>query len=160
MLRQATRHHPILRPSDLEMLRSGPSYMVDTLRTVAQSEPGRDIFLILGIDAYAEIDTWHRPEDLLPLAHIIVTTRSGHDLPRSGIKPPVAARADCCYDSEIGCHKHKSGHRLLVYHLDGFDVSSSEIRRRAASGMDVAELTGPEVAEYIRTHHLYEATSR
>ena len=160
MLRLATRNRPLLQACDLEMRRPGLSYSVDTLREVARTYPGQEIFLIVGIDAYAEVDTWHRPDQLLGLTNVVVTTRPGHLLPPHGVEPPVAARGDCCYDPAIGGYRHKSGHRLLVHLLDGLTISSSEIRRRASAGQDVCELTGPEIADYIRTHRLYEVPGR
>jgi nicotinate-nucleotide adenylyltransferase len=160
MLRLATRDRPLLRPSDLEVRRPGPSYTVDTLLEVTRIHPRHDIFLIVGIDAYAEVDTWHRPDQLLALANIVVTTRPGHPLPSRGIEPPIAGREDCCYDPAIGGHTHKSGHRLFVHLLDGLNISSSEIRRRAGAGLDVSDLTGDEIAEYIRSHGLYEVPGR
>jgi nicotinate-nucleotide adenylyltransferase len=160
MLQLATRGDPVLEASDLEIRRPGPSYTVDTLCEVAQRQTGREIFLIVGIDAYAEVDTWHQPERLLELANIIVTTRPEHHLPAHGVQPPVAAATECCYDSRIGGHTHRSGHRLFVHLLDGLTISSTQIRRRAALGLDVSTLTGPEVAEYIRTHRLYEVRGR
>jgi nicotinic acid mononucleotide adenylyltransferase len=39
-------------------------------------------------------------------------------------------------------------------------ISSSEIRRRASAGLDVSEFTGNEIADYIRTHRLYEVPGR
>lgn len=156
MLRLATRSQAILHPSDIEIRRPGPSYTVDTLLEVARQNPDCEIFLIVGIDAYQEVDTWHKPERLLELAHIIVTTRPGFPLPAGGVAPPFAARGECCYDFDIGGHRHQSGHRLLVHPLDGLTISSSEIRRQAAAGIDVSDLTGSEVAAYIRSHRLYK----
>jgi hypothetical protein len=69
-------------------------------------------------------DTWHRPERLLALANLIVTTR-GPPLPPMGSEPPVAGREDCCYDPAIGRLTGTSGHRLFVHLLDGLMVSSS-----------------------------------
>jgi nicotinate-nucleotide adenylyltransferase len=160
MLRLAAHGRPFLQPSESEIQRPGPSYTVDTLREVVRSHARDEVFLIVGIDAYAEVDTWHRPEQLLELANIIVTTRPGYPLPTSGVAPPVAGRGDCCYDPVIGGHRHKSGHRLFVHLLDGLAISSSDIRRRAATGLDVTHLTGPEVADYIRSHRLYEVPRR
>lgn len=160
MLALATRNHPRLQRSDLEMQRPGPSYTVETLREVVRSYPAHDVYLIVGIDAYAEVDTWHQPEQLLELANVVVTARPGYPLPHQGVEPPIAGRADCCYDSTIGGHRHKSGHRLLVHIFDGLNISSSEIRRRVAAGDDVTELTGRDVAVYIHSHGLYGVTAR
>jgi len=160
MLQLATRAQALLHPSDIEIRRPGPSYMVDTLVEVARQHPGCEVFLIVGIDAYQDVDTWHRPECLLELANVIVTTRPGFPLPPGGVEPPFAAREECCYDPAIGAHRHKSGHRLFVHPLDGLTISSSEIRQRAAAGVDVSELTGREVAAYIHSRRLYEVPRR
>lgn len=155
MLQLAVRGDPLLAASDVEMQRSGLSYTVATLEALAANETDTDLYLIVGIDAYAEIDTWHRPDRLLALAHVVVTTRPGYVLPPEGVLPPIAARNACCYDSAIACHVHKSGHRLLVQPLDGLDISSSDIRARVSMGLPVAEDTGEAVAAYIRRHSLY-----
>jgi len=160
MLQLATRDRSPLQASDLEIRRPGPSYTVDTLRELARRDPGKEIFLIVGIDAYVEVDTWHHPEQLLELANLVVTTRPGHPLPPRGVQPPIAATAACCYDPAIGGHTHKSGHRLFVHLLDGLSISSTEIRRRASLGLDVSDLTGPAIADYIKTHRLYEVPGR
>jgi nicotinate-nucleotide adenylyltransferase len=65
MLRLAVAGEPLLEASDMEARRPGASYTVDTLREVGRTHPGSDLFLIVGIDAWREVDTWHRPEDLL-----------------------------------------------------------------------------------------------
>jgi nicotinate-nucleotide adenylyltransferase len=160
MLQLVTRDRPWLQASDVEIQRPGPSYTVDTLRELARCRPGEEIFLIVGIDAYLEVDTWHQPEQLLELANIVVTTRAGHRLPPHGVQPPIAAAAACCYDPPIGGHTHKSGHRLFVHLLDGLSISSTEVRRRASLGLDVSDLTGPAIADYIRAHRLYEVPGR
>ena len=98
MLEIATRGHPTLSPCDLETERSGPSFTVDTLAELHALHRDTELFLIVGIDAYREVDTWHRPEQLLELANVVVTTRPGHDLRPEEVLPPIAARADSGYD--------------------------------------------------------------
>lgn len=156
MLEAATLGDPVLTPCDIDMAREGPTYTVDTLEALRPRFRGASLHLIVGIDAYAEIDSWDRSERLLELAHIVVTTRPGHALPPDGVLPPIAAQKDCCYDRGIGCFRHKSGHLLLVHPLDGLDISSSAIRAIAASQGDVSPLTGEPVARYIRSHHIYQ----
>jgi nicotinate-nucleotide adenylyltransferase len=156
MLELATHGRAGVEPSDLETKRDGPSYTVDTLAELAALRPGVALYLIIGIDAWREVDTWHRPELLLARANIVVTTRPGHAMTEGDVLPPIAARNDCCYDPAIGCQRHKSGHLLLIHRLDGLLISATEVRKRAAAGLDVADLTGVDVARYIRTHRLYQ----
>ena len=160
MLHLATADIPVLEVSDLEVRRSGPSYTVDTLAKLAQSHEGDDeLFLILGIDAYREINTWHRPGDLLVHANIIVTTRPGWEFSSDDLKPPVDAENSCWYDSETSTYVHASGHRLLGHEIDGINTSSTEIRDYLGRGLEIDDLTGPRVAQYIKANKLYGATA-
>jgi nicotinate-nucleotide adenylyltransferase len=130
------------------------------LREIGAAEEHPDLYLILGIDAYRDIDTWYRAGELLALANVIVTTRPGQAFPSGGPEPPVAAREACCYDPGIGCYLHESGHVLVGHRIDGINVSASEIRSRVREGLPIDHLTGAEVARYIRGHRLYGDAGR
>jgi nicotinate-nucleotide adenylyltransferase len=160
MLELATAGEAGLEPSDLEVRRAGPSYTYDTLRELGAADPTAELHLIVGIDAYLEIDSWHRSRDLLVLANVVVTSRPGQSFPPGGPRPPVAASGSCCYDPTVGCYVHESGHVLIGHLIDGVDVSASEIRSRAREGLPIDHLTGPAVARYIRDRGLYGARSR
>jgi nicotinate-nucleotide adenylyltransferase len=157
MLEIAAASNPGIEASDIEMRRSGPSYTVDTLQQILRGEPAAQLFLILGIDAYAEVDSWSRPEALLELANIVVTTRPGHAFPPDALRPPVAGAEACCYDEIIRCFVHNSGHVLTSCEVPDVDVSASRIRQRLADGESIEDLTGPAVSAYIHQHGLYGA---
>jgi nicotinate-nucleotide adenylyltransferase len=114
--------------SRLELDRAGPSYTADTLQLLAG--PGRELFLILGADQLAALDSWHRPDRVRELARVAVAARSG------------AAHADDAQE--------------LVMHP--VDVSSSELRRRVANGMDVTGLVPAAVSAAIAREGLYAPT--
>ncbi len=117
-------------PSRLEE-GEGPSYSILTIEKLRrQLTPEDRIFFLIGADAFAEIRTWHRWQDVIRLVEFIVVTRPGHDY-----EVPEGAR---------------------VYRLETvtLPVSSSEIRDKLAAGEDVAELP-PAVRDYIRAHNLY-----
>lgn len=61
----------------IEILRMGPSYTIDTVEAVAQAYPDDEIVLIVGTDAYAKIDHWHRVDELLKLVTLEVIERPG-----------------------------------------------------------------------------------
>lgn len=144
-----------LEACDIELHRSGPSWTVDTLRDLAQMFAGAQLFLILGADAYEEIDTWSRPEEIPRLANIIVTTRPGRGNDAHDPKPPVAARGDARYDPAIGVHVHTSGHTIRGHRIRGIEVSATDIRRRVRAGLPFEHLTGDAVAHFIKEHRLY-----
>lgn len=166
MLELAAGDDPLFEVNDLEVRRSGPSYMVDTLEELHAKEPDAELFLILGVDAYSIIDTWHKSGELLAQASIIVTTRPGEPGGETAPLPPVAARESCWYHPPIDGYRHSSGHTLRAHQIDGLEVSASQVRAVAArssrEGLSAAAriealtpLTGPAVAAYIVDRDLY-----
>ena len=61
--------------SPIEILRSGPSYAIDTVDAVAQTYPDDEILLIVGTDAFAKIEQWHRSDELQDKVDFIVIDR-------------------------------------------------------------------------------------
>ena len=59
----------------IEILRSGPSYTIDTVEAIKQAYPDDELFLLLGTDAYQKIDEWHRAKDLSDLVEFVVIDR-------------------------------------------------------------------------------------
>ena len=59
----------------IEVLRSGPSYAVDTVAAVAQTYPDDEILLVVGTDAFAKIEQWHRSDELQDMVDFIVIDR-------------------------------------------------------------------------------------
>jgi nicotinate-nucleotide adenylyltransferase len=64
-----------LMVDDREIHREGASYTIDTLRSLRQEFPDNPLYLLMGTDAYIDIQTWHEWEQLLALTHIVVMQR-------------------------------------------------------------------------------------
>ena len=63
------------RVNDTEINRSGPTYTIDTVLEIKKSHPDDALVLIVGTDAYAQFEKWHRHEELAKLVEIIVIDR-------------------------------------------------------------------------------------
>ena len=132
MVELACEGEPLFVPSRLEE-GTERSYSITTIRRVRSMQaPSDELYFIIGADAFAEIDTWYSWEEVIRSVDFIVVTRPG-----SEYSAPPRARV----------------HRLDTIALP---VSSSEIRRRLASGEAPPELPAAVLA-YIREHRLYEA---
>ena len=59
----------------IEILRSGPSYSIDTVEAVAQTCPDDQILMILGTDAFSKLEDWHRSKELQDMVDFIVIDR-------------------------------------------------------------------------------------
>jgi nicotinate-nucleotide adenylyltransferase len=62
----------------IEILRHGPSYAIDTVEAVKAGYPGDQIYLVIGADAFAKIDKWHRSDELQEMVSIICINRPGY----------------------------------------------------------------------------------
>ena len=110
---------------------SGRSYSIDTIEKVRkQLAPDDELYFLIGADAFAEIETWRRWQDVVRAVEFIVVSRPGH---RYAVPP--GAR---------------------VHRLESVDmpVSSSAIRRKLAAGDDRVEVP-PAVREYMLARGLY-----
>lgn len=132
MVEAAVRNEPGLTASPIEIERGGPSYMVDTLGELGRRYPDHDLYLILGADAAAQLDTWERHEDLHGLATLVIVDRPGV---RSDVDPPGWTTV------------HVSGPHS--------EVSSSEIRDALVSGRPVDGMVPAAVLTQIQQRGLY-----
>ena len=64
--------------SPIEILREGPSYSIDTVEAIKQDHPDDELVLIVGTDAYANIDKWHRADELKKMVEFVVIDRPDH----------------------------------------------------------------------------------
>ena len=124
-----------------ELWRSGPSYMIDTVRELQATGSAADWFLVIGQDQYANLHTWHAWRELVKRVTLAVAARDGVD-PHPA--PELAAEP----------------HRAVTLPLPRIDVSSSEIRLRIADGRDYTDMVPPAVASYIDRHPLFRGIPR
>lgn len=135
-----------------EVRRDGPSYTVDTLHSLAGDHPDTHLCLILGMDAFSSLDSWHRWEELPRLAHIVLALRPGAPLPTSG-----AARALLDERGAEGpaALRAKPAGRVLVRQVPALDISASRIRKRVAQGLSVRYLVPDDVLKIMEEDELY-----
>ena len=126
--------------SSVEIDRSGPSYTVDTIEELARAFPGATLHVILSVETFAELPTWHEPDRLFAAARVAVVPREGYAAP----DPAWLASAF-------------PGRETRVDYLDGprLGLSSTAIRGRVAAGRSIRYLVPPEVEAYIKEHELY-----
>lgn len=116
--------------SSIEVDRDAPSVTADTLE--ALTAPERELFLILGADAVANMSTWKRLDDTRSLATVVVIERDGEHA-----EPPGA------------------GWRVEHLPIPRLDVSSTDIRDRLGDGRPIDGLVPPVVVQSIRERGLY-----
>ncbi|MFK8049545.1 MAG: nicotinate-nucleotide adenylyltransferase [Halioglobus sp.] len=153
MLELAIQGSPGLLCDRRELGREGPSYTVDSLIEI-RKELGdeRSICLIMGCDAVLNITSWHRWNELLEFANIVVIARPGWHLPSHG-RVSDWLSANACADREA-LHSCSAG-LIRVEELRPLPISASEIRRLFADGHSARFLLPDAVIDYIANHGLY-----
>ena len=148
MLRIATEGMDKFEISEFELNRPGPSYTYDTVshfKNVEQEET--IIYWLAGGDIVDELPYWHNIKELLGMCEFVLTHRSGfpmHDLD--------------ILSEKLGSSLVKKLKRNVI-ETAKFDVSSTLIRSKIASGEDVSQYLNPMVNQYIKDHGLYRVSS-
>lgn len=147
MLRLAIEGEPRFRLSRIEIERSGPSYTIDTVRTLRAQRPGVGWHLVIGQDQYAGFHTWHGWQQLLGLVTLAVANRAADRAANGAANGPDASLPA---DPQVLRVPHDS------VALPMMDISSTDIRARLAHGQGIDGLVPAAVARYIARHHLYQ----
>ncbi|MBT8445327.1 MAG: nicotinate-nucleotide adenylyltransferase [Gammaproteobacteria bacterium] len=142
---------------DRELHREGPSYSVDTLTSMRQDLPDRPLCLIVGMDAFAGLTSWHRWQELLSLAHIIVAHRPGAASLYDDALQALLDRRRSCDPADLG--REPFG-RILLHSVTQLDISSSAIREGVARGESQNFLLPDRVVEMIESSGCYAEAAR
>jgi len=132
MVAAAVRGVPGLAASRLEIDRGGRSYTADTLAAVASSSPGAALFTVVGADVADSLDSWERASEVARLSTIVVVNRPG------------AERAASL-----------TGWRFVEIEVPNLEVSSTDLRSRAADGRPLDYLVPESAVQVMRSRGLY-----
>jgi nicotinate-nucleotide adenylyltransferase len=129
MLRLALEDHDAYEIDVRELAPAASGYTLDTLKELRlEYGAGTPLWLLMGADQYAKLDTWHRADDIRKLARIAVCARPEWKIDDAGAK------------------------RIA---FEPLNISASDIRARVARRADISALVPPAVANYIAEHRLY-----
>jgi nicotinate-nucleotide adenylyltransferase len=117
--------------SAIEIERGDASVTADTLE--ALTAPGRELFLVLGADAVANMPTWRRLDETRHLATVVVVERAG----------------------DVHSEPPGPGWRVERVAIPRLDISSTELRERLRDGRPVDGLVPPDVVREIHDRGLY-----
>jgi len=154
MVRAAIAGQPEFVADDRELARSGPSYTVETLESLRLEMPQKPLGLIVGMDAFVAMETWHRSEDLLSLAHLIVAHRPGAILPTEGFAGKLLQQHGT--DDPGVMATQRAGH-IFVHAVTQLEVSSSAIRETVGKGESPRYLVPDVVVDLLEGNKCYRA---
>ncbi len=132
MLQAAIAGEPGFLLDLCELRRGAPSYTIDTVEEIRQREGSAEYFFLLGDDNLAQLETWHRFNELRELVQFVVLSRGNPETAKTSY--PVI-------------------HRQI-------NISATDIRNRVATGRSIRYLVPPAVEEIIRRQQIYQEQNK
>jgi nicotinate-nucleotide adenylyltransferase len=139
MTRMAAAGDELLEVLDWEVVRQGPSYTYLTLERLIEFHPDDDLWLLMGADMAASLESWKSVERVVELARIGIAARPG---------TPIS-------DAEAALERLGALERSELVAMPEIGVSSTAIRERVAGGRPIRYLVGDGVRDAIERRGLY-----
>ncbi len=148
MLRLAVEGQSAFEVSDVELARAGPSYTIDTLQELRLRHAQARLAWVIGADMLADLPKWRRAKELVEQFELVIAAR-----PMDGEQIETAlANMERFFGPQ-----HAQRLRRSVVRTPLIEISSTDIRQRAAQGKSIAYLVPAAVNKYISEHDLYRA---
>ena len=137
MVKIAIQENPNFIMSDLEILRGGISYSLDTIIEYKKETKieSKDLFFLIGSDTLKTFYTWHKPSQILKECQLIVAIRPGFR--PSDIDTRILSK-------------------VQFANIPRIEISSSQIRRRWKEGKTIRYMVTQQVWEYLKDNKLYD----
>ncbi len=141
MVKLAIESNPHFVFSDIELMRTGKSYTVDTLNELHQMNDNAEYYFIMGADSLFAISSWYKPEEIMQKAIIAAGIRDGKTIDEM----------NNCID-ELK-EKYNADIRFLKF--PDLDISSTDLRNIRAEGRSIRYLVPEKVNDYLVSKGLY-----
>ncbi len=140
MARLAFEDLPQARVDERETLRSGATYTIDTLQELQAENPHAQLFLLMGQDQWQFFPQWHRYQDILQIATLLVALRAD-SITGTGQKDAI--------------NQGKIAYQTI--RMPASPISATQIRHLSQQQQSIDHLVKPTVARYIDAHRLYSS---
>jgi nicotinate-nucleotide adenylyltransferase len=136
---------------DRELKRDKASYTIDTLIEFRHHFPNHGIYFLMGMDSLRTLPSWHRWQELLEQAHLVVAHRPGWEPPASGDSARLLEK----YQADIQEAKAKRHGHIIMVNTPMLDISSTRIRKLMKQQRSCRFLLPDPVIDFIAAHRLY-----
>jgi nicotinate-nucleotide adenylyltransferase len=157
MVQLAIANNPDFQLDDRELKRTGPSYTVETLRSLRSELSEQDsLVLFIGSDAFKQFNRWHQWQEIIRLCHIALVARPDSDV-STGLNPELVTFLQDHYTENAMDLQSESAGLITMQAITPLAISSSAIREQLKNRQSARYLTPDCVLDYIAQHGLYQA---
>ncbi len=156
MVKLAIADNPLFSLDEQELKRDGASYTIDTLISLRETL-GKDtaLCLMMGSDAFVKLNTWHRWQELLDYAHIILVQRPNQGKPQETLPDELQTLLRDHYAEDVSALREENAGLINMQAISAQEISATRIRESLKHGRTVRYLTPPSVSKYIQQNQLY-----
>lgn len=157
MVKKSLKGHAGFLVSDKELIRKGPSFTIDTINEFKKDHgPHTRFFLLMGSDAFLDITTWKKKDQIFEAARIIIMLRGDWE-----DNHPIVSFIDeniskgYIFNEQDNTFSHKKKHKICICKVPKIDISSTLIRERVKKNHSIKGLVPATVEKMINTKELY-----
>lgn len=156
MVLRSTAENPHFSVDASEVEAAEPSYTVHTLERLRRElGPDQSLVLLVGADAFAGLNTWHRWPEIFALAHVAVSHRPGFPVEISSLPKALADEFSARRLLEVEGLKARPAGNIVTFAMTQLAISATQIRKLLSNGLSARYLLPDSVLDYIQTHSLY-----
>ncbi|GEM_PF-209462 len=161
MIDLAVNDFDFFKVKDIEASLPKPSYSINTIKELKRLYPDNTYYLIIGSDAFKEIDKWKSGNEIINFSNIIIVVRDFsdeelvvkiqetlfHDIPFIKVDP----------DETFSINDHISEQNIIYYMpVTHLAISSEKIRKSISKNHNLKYLAPDNVIEYMKKFRLYD----
>ena len=154
MLQAAIENYPVFSIDTREFDREGPSYTLDTLKSFREELTGTTLCLLMGMDAFLALASWHRWHELADYCHMVVMSRPGAQLPEQGELADFIRLHRVMDAGKLGS---QAAGLLYFQQVTQLEISATAIRKLLGAGGEAGFLLPERVLDVIRSEGIYVA---
>jgi len=163
MTRLAVTDNPEFILSDVELKRPGFSYTIDTVKHFKKRlNTDVELFLVMGVDAFLEIDTWKSFKQLFRMLPMIIMTRPlpdgrPHSLEWENMTAFIQEKISGSYQfsAKDSCYHHHQHQPVYRFNISMLDISGTKIRKLIQGEQSIRFLVPESVENYIYEQGIY-----
>lgn len=153
MLHLAFEQQSHITIDSIELNRKSPSYTIDTLIELRHHYPTTySINLLLGIDAFSQLNQWHRWKEILSFCHLIIVNRT-EMIP---LTKEIQSFLDHHETKSLSTIKNTANGYCYRIDAGNYPISSTDIKAALKKQFSIEKWVPKSVAEYIKNQGLYQ----
>lgn len=156
MLKLATDDIAGMTVDDCELRKEEISYTIETLEMFREQNNSSSLCLLMGMDAFSTIHSWHRWQEILHLVHIAIAERPSDSV--SGLDKTIEQLIKDHNTNDILELQQSSSGKIIKLVMPMLDISSTRIRTTITEKKNPHALLPRDVLDYIQANNLYTCT--